>query len=474
MKLLYRNTPGRPVTQINLVFPRTGACLDPPERQGLTRYTLRLMLMGAGGMSTEELNGRLERLGANTGFSLSNASFTLRLISLSENLAAAWELFMLSLHQPLFDSGEFAQLQTELVSAWVAERDESKQTRAHEVYLHRMYGDGPQGYLSDGSLQGLRAITLDDVKAHYRMLFSGDAPLVIALSDLPRGSLESQVDSSLTFPDGNHREAANGGHRPGASGAGASRSAASLSGRTGNDSAGSDSAGKGANGIYPWDDFSPPRRSGRRITIVSDESAQTDEMIMGFFSTHQKDPDWHLHQLISLIFGGDMNSRLFRIVRGERGLSYGASCWYDASSGRVPRNLPAPFSFYSFPSVEHSAEAAPLLLSLYEEFVREGASGDELTLARESLINSHPFRADIPEKQLSQEVQKILYGVTAAGYEEYRDKMETVTLEDIRGALAKSHRPEALEIVMLGDPSRLEPIAEKIPNVEKIETIQYP
>lgn len=454
MKLLYRNTPGRPVTQINLIFPRTGACLDRPERQGLTRFTLRQMLMGAGGMSTGELNGRLERLGASTGFSLANDHFTLRLISLSENLEAALELFLLSLHQPRFDAGEFAQLQTELVSGWVAERDESKQTRAHEVYTHRVYGGGPQGYLSDGVLQGLRAITLDEVKSHYRTLFSGDAPLMALLSDLPQGALESQVVSRLTIPDGNSRDTADGAAGPGGSGADESESA--------------------QNGIYPWDGFSPPRRSGRRITIVSDENAQTDEMIMGYFSTHQKDPDWHLHQLISLIFGGDMNSRLFRVVRGERGLSYGASCWYDASSGRVPRNLPAPFSFYSFPSVEHSAEAAPLLVSLYEDFVREGPSDDELTLARESLINSHPFRMDIPEKQLSLEMQNSLYGVTTAGYEEYRQKMEAVTQEDIRGALNRCHRPEALEIVMLGDPSRLEPIAEKISNVEKIETIHYP
>lgn len=451
MKLLYRNTPGRPVTQINLVFPRTGACLDRPERQGLTRHTLRLMLMGAGGMSTGELNGRLERLGASTGFTLANDHFTLRLISLSENLDAALELFLLSLHQPRFDPGEFAQLQAELVSGWVAERDESKQTRAHEVYLHRMYGGGPQGYLSDGVLQGLKAITLDDITSHYRALFSGDAPLMAVLSDLPRASLESRVVSRLTLPDGKNQGAADG------------------------DPTDSDPAdGALGNGRYPWDDFTPPRRSGRRVTIVSDESTQTDEMLMGFFSTHQKDPDWHLHQMISLIFGGDMNSRLFRVVRGERGLSYGASCWYDANSGRVPCNLSAPFSFYSFPSVEHSAEAAPLLLSLYEDFVREGPTEDELTLARESLINSHPFRADIPEKQLSQEIRKAMYGITATGYEEYRGVMEAVTLDDLRGALAKSHRPEALEIVMLGDPSRLEPIAEKISNVEKIETIHYP
>lgn len=451
MNFLYRATPSRPVTQLNLVFPSHGACLDPADRQGLTRFTLRQMLMGAGGMNNETLNGRLERLGASTGFHLANDHFTLRMVTLSENLQAALELFLLSLHQPLFDGAEFSQLQGELVSGWLSERDESKQTRAHEVYLHRIYGGGPQGYLSDGMVDGLRAISLEDVKRHYQGLFLGPKPIVAMLSNLTRGDLESQVLSRLTIPFSSSQPATNGG-------------------------GGLASGGNGGASLppFPWKAFSPPQRSGRRVTIVSDENTQTDEMMMGFFSTHPKDPDWHLHRLISLIFGGDMNSRLFRVVRGERGLSYGASCWYDANSGRVPRNLPAPFSIYSFPSVEHSAEAAPLLISLHETFVKEGATADELALAKSSLINSNPFRLDIPEKQISQEIQQALYGVTLDDETENQRKLEAVSLAQLREALAKTHRPEAFEMVLLGDPARLMPIAEKISNVEKIETIHYP
>ena len=37
----------------------------------------------------------------------------------------------------------------------------------------------------------------------------------------------------------------------------------------------------------------------------------------------------------SIGFGGDMNSRLFRIVRGERGRSYGAGCLDEAAAGRL-------------------------------------------------------------------------------------------------------------------------------------------
>ncbi len=237
-----------------------------------------------------------------------------------------------------------------------------------------------------------------------------------------------------------------------------------------------DGAGGGEheNGAYPWDGFDPARPAGRRVTIVAETDTQTDEMMMGCFSTHQNDPDWHMHRLISLIFGGDMNSRLFRVVRGERGLSYGANCWYDATSGRVPRNLPAPFSFYSFPSVEHSAEAAPLLVRLYEELVAEGVSEEELERAKASLIHSNPFRFDTPEKQLAREVQHALYGVPLEDEGETRAVLEGIGRADIHRALARHHRPRELEIVLLGDPARLEPVARSIEGVEKVETIRYP
>lgn len=433
MKLLFQRTPARPVTQLNLVFPRSGACLDDPALRGLTRLTLRQMLMGAGGMSNDELNGRLERLGASTGFSLNNDHFTLRLLTLTENLDAALELFLLSINRPHFEREEFTQLQSELVSGWLAERDESKQTRAREVYLNRIYEGRALGFQSDGLAEGLRSIPPERPPAHYQMLFSGPPPFAAALSDLPREAIESRLLPRLALP-----------------------------------------APTGGNGAHPWDDFTPPERTGRRVTIVADEQTQTDEMVMGYFAAHRGDPDWHLHRLISLIFGGDMNSRLFRVVRGERGLSYGASCWYEANAGHGPVNRSAPFTFYSFPSVEHSAEAAPLLISLYEALVSDGITEAELTLARSALINSHPFTADTPEKILGTEILKALYGVDIDDEPENRRKLEAVTRAEVRRALEKTHHPQALEIVLLGDPGRLEPIAAQIPNVDKVATIRYP
>ena len=441
MNLIYRQTPQRPLTHVYVIFPRSGACLDPATSRGLGRLTLRTLLMGAGDLSAETMSERLERLGAVTGSGLSNDHISLRLTTLTDKLDEALELFRLSLHSPRFDGGEFARVQTELTSAWRSEREESKQLRAQEVFLARCYEDRSHAYLPDGRLEGLRACTAEMAAAHYRRLVAVPAPILAVLSDLPREAVEEKIVPLLfPLPGGN-------GNQP-----------SSLSGQA----------------AYPWDDFTLPQKHGRTVTLVPEMDTATDEVMLGSFSTHRKVPDWHVHRLISMIFGGDMNSRLFRQIRGERGYSYGASCWYEAAAGRMPRDMPAPFAMYTFPSAEHSAAAVPLVIELYEQLVAEGVTEEELDLARAYLINSYPFRFDTPEKQMGLEIDEALYGITTDDDETHRAKLAAVTPQDILKALRATHHPEQMEIVLLGDPARLEKTAASLHGVEKIHTVRYP
>jgi len=432
MRNLYQQTPAQPLTHVTLLLPRTGACLDPPERQGLSRLMGRLMFMGAGGLGNTELNGRLERLGASMGFSTANDHFALRLVTLTENLDAALELFLLSFREPNLDAGEFDRLKKEQLSGWIAEREESKQIRAQEVYLHQIFRNEPTGYLPDGTAEGIAACRVEDVRAHFAHLFTGDEPILAVLTDLSRGEAQERVVERI------------------------------VQERTARE------------GTYPWEGFEPKNGSGRRVIIVPDKETNTDEIVFGAFTTCEKDPDWHVHRVITHIFGGDMNSRLFRIVRGDRGLSSGASCWYESAHGRCPRDRMTPFSIYTFPAAEHTAEALPLVVSLYEELVAGGVTEDELALAQKALINSHPFLRDTPQKLLALEADLALYGVDTDDEASNREKIQNVTLADVQRVLRQTHHPEGFTMVLLGDPHRLEPLAAGIESVERLETITYP
>ncbi len=433
MRFLYRQAPAFPLTQVVVIFPRTGVCLDPQERQGLTRMTLRMLFAGAGGLSNTEFHARLERLGARIGNSLASDFFTLRLVTLTSNLDAALKLFFLAANQPNLESAEFTRLKQELHSSWITDREESKQLRAQEIYINRIYGGQPNGFQLEGTGDGILRITLDDVRNQYQSLFQRGEPIVGVLTDLPREEAEHRISGALA------------------------RMSTATDGLS-----------------HPWDDFQAERPAGRHVTIVPDRETQTDELIGGVFSTGENGPDWHIHRLISLIFGGDMNSRLFRVIRGEQGYSYGAACWYETSQGRCPRNQISPFTMYTFPSVEHTHDALPMLLSLYEELVEGGVDDGELERAKEALINSHAFLRDSPQKLLALDCDEALYGFGFDDEETNRRKIASVQPADLRRVLRETHHPECLTLVMLGDPRRLEPIAAKISGVEQLDTVEYP
>lgn len=430
MTPIYVQAPALPVTSVTVILPRTGACLDPAARQGLMRLMLRLQLMGAGGKSNMVFNSALERLGATLSHTLTSDYIALRLVTLSENLEPALTLFHEAIHAPNFDTKEFERLKAESISSWIAEREENKQLRAQETYLHRIYNETPHGFLPDGTLEGLQRVTLDEVRAHYPTIFGWAEPIVAVLSDLPEPDVAGLLAERLQLPKGS-------GQHP----------------------------------RHPWDRFAPEFRPGRHLTIIDDPGTQTDEVLMGAFSVDESDPDWHVHRLISLIFGGDMNSRLFRVLRGERGLSYGASCWYESTHGRSPRNRISPFSLYTFPSAEHTAEALPLMVSLYEELVAEGVREDELSLSKQALINSYPFMLDAPHKLLSLRCDTALYGIEPDDEQTHRDKISSVDPAKIRDVLQRTHHPDTMTMVLLGDAKRLEAVAAGLPGITSQEVI---
>ena len=428
MKFIFQQAPATPVTRVSVILPRTGACLDPVDRQGLTRLTTRLMFQGAAGMSNEEINGKLERLGASMGCSVSNDTLAFRLLCLTENLEPAMELFLQSIHQPNLDSEEFHRLQSELISGWIADREESKQLRAQDAYMDTLFGETPAGFMADGKLEGLRTSTIEDVRAHYPVLFSQGDALAAILSDLPESEAERRVYSPLSLPEATNEIAK-----------------------------------------FPWDEFTPITPNGRRVVILPDKEPNTNEIVAGAFSASEPDGDWHIHRVISFIFGGDMNSRLFRILRGEHGFSYGASCWYESAQGRTPRNMVSPFSLYTFPATEHTAKALPMLLSLYEKLVESGVTEEELDLARKSLTLSHPFLRDTPQKLLAIKIAKELYGILTEEEEENRDKLAEITTADVLRVLQKTHHPDRLSLVLVGEPDQLEPLARELPGVTSVE-----
>ncbi len=206
--------PAHPTVSVRLFFV-SGAVDDPPGKEGLTALTATLMAEGGTvKLGAGELSEALYPMAAE----LSAVTDKETTVFAGRCPKGALERFLPILEdvvrEPRFDPGEFERLRTRAIDAIEkgvrTEDDEELAKQALSLALHRGH---PYGHFTGGTVEALRALTLDDVKAHWRRVFvvarltigaaggyEGDLPARIErdLSALPRGSARPPLPAPVT------------------------------------------------------------------------------------------------------------------------------------------------------------------------------------------------------------------------------------------------------------------------------------
>ncbi|OGW82533.1 MAG: hypothetical protein A3C47_04165 [Omnitrophica bacterium RIFCSPHIGHO2_02_FULL_51_18] len=117
-------------------------------------------------------------------------------------------------------------------------------------------------------------------------------------------------------------------------------------------------------------------RSGRRLKVLSKKTEQT-HLVLGVHAQAKEHPDQYALDLLSVILGGNMSSRLFNEVREEKGLAY--------DIGSTVRRYHDTGAFMVSAGVDNRKpeEALRTILSELKKITREPPPKDELRRAKE-------------------------------------------------------------------------------------------
>lgn len=143
------------------------------------------------------------------------------------------------------------------------------------------------------------------------------------------------------------------------------------------------------------------------------------------------DGNYALHLMNYILGGGSFNSRLTSEIRVKRGLAY--------SVFSLVRNRYSTGVFMSF--VQTRNENAPLVLSLIRENVedmfKKEVSSEEITWARESIINSYIFRFEKISHILANYLDIDYNGLDYNYYRDYPERINRVTAGEIKAEAEK-------------------------------------
>ncbi|NNE38882.1 MAG: insulinase family protein, partial [Gammaproteobacteria bacterium] len=186
-----------------------------------------------------------------------------------------------------------------------------------------------------------------------------------------------------------------------------------------------------------------------KLVKVSHPSSQV-HILVGQQGMKYGDPDYFpLYIGNHILGGGGLVSRLFEEVREKRGLSYGASSYFS------PRRGLGGFQASISTREDQTEEALDVLTQTIREFIENGPTDAELTSSKKNITGGFPLRID-SNGNISGYLSVIgFYNLPLDYLETFNNRVEAVTVEDIKDAFQRRLDVDKFVTVLVG------PVAEE-------------
>jgi zinc protease len=388
----------QPVMSARLYVPG-GRAADEPGTAGLAQLTATVLTRGTRNRTATEISEEIEGVGGSLTANAGQDFFSVSTVVLVDQSETAFELMGDVVLNATFPDEEVELARRQFLSSLQAELGQP-QTIASRRFSALVHGpEHPYGLAPTPPT--VQAVGRDELIAYRdERLVPGGALLVVA-GRVDRDLVEDQV--RRTFAQWT------GGPAP---------APARLA------AAGSDET---------------------RIHLVHRPGSVQSVVVMGHLGVEPDNPDYFPLQVLNRVLGGGADARLFRILREERGWTYGAFSQFTRPAGRGHFLAQAEVR----PEVTDSTVIE--LLNQVERLRNETVPDDELDGARSFLAGSFPLRLETADQVAGQIATTILLELPLEDVTEYPERIRAVDAEELRRVAVEYLHPDAMTIVVVGD-----------------------
>jgi predicted Zn-dependent peptidase len=182
-------------------------------------------------------------------------------------------------------------------------------------------------------------------------------------------------------------------------------------------------------------------------------------MAMGNIAIDRRSPDYFPVLIMDNIIGSGGSARLFMKLREEQGLTYGAYSFFTAVK------YPGPWRAGGDFRTDVTEQAMTGFLNEINRIRDEKVPADELEENKRSVVASFALSLEQPTQLLSYEITRRIYGFPDDYWETYPARIMAVTADDVQRVARKYINPESLQIVAVGDASKIRTVLEKFGTV---------
>ncbi|EMO42840.1 peptidase M16 inactive domain protein [Leptospira noguchii serovar Autumnalis str. ZUN142] len=202
-----------------------------------------------------------------------------------------------------------------------------------------------------------------------------------------------------------------------------------------------------------------------QILGVDKDATQSVVMMAGILPAH-RDPDFYAIQLANYIIGGGgFSSYLMQKIRSDRGLTYssGSSTYFERDYGMV--------YFTTQTKTSTTKEVYDLMREILSEETISKISEKELESAKQSIVNRFIFQFVDKMGILHNFLRFQEHGMPNDYLKKYRDKIQAVTLGDLRRVGKKYFVSSSVKTILTGPKNITKGLNESIKHITPEERI---
>lgn len=379
---------------------KSGHMAENLSRVGVAYMLSDLMMEGTKNKTPEELEDAIGQLGANVHIYTTDEDITITANCLSRNYAATLALVEEILLEPRWDEQEFERIKSATINT-IQQRDVNPNALATMVMDKKLFGrNSIMGTPITGSVESITSITIEDLKAYYTRYFSPTVANFHIAGNIPQKEAEKTISSieekwkekEVNFPEIN---------------------------------------------ITPTDEKP-------QVYFVDVPNAKQSVIQIGRLTVDGNHKDYYPLTVANYRLGGGSSGRLFKVLREEKGYTYGA---YSSISRKLVKG---PFIASSSVKSNITFEA----LQTFKEVVGEYAetyTEEDLEKTKVSLIKSNTRNFETLNSLLGILQTISTFNLPLDYIDQQQKTLQGMTLDEVKDLINQYMSLEDMVYVVVGD-----------------------
>ncbi|MEM7140952.1 MAG: pitrilysin family protein [Actinomycetota bacterium] len=369
---------------------------EPEEIAGASHFLEHLLFKGSSTRSSRDIAEGIDAVGGDLNAYTSKEYTAFHARTPAKDLDFGLDTLLDVISDPGFSDQEVDAERYVILEelSWSADTPDDV---VHQNLAMGLFPDHPLGWEVLGSIESVRSISADDIRAFHERWYRRANLVVAVVGDVDHDEIVARVDAGLAgLP---------AGERP-------TRSA--------------------------------PTQPVLPETVVTRNIEQA-HVTYGWHGVDQFDDDRFALAIANQMIGGGWSSRLFQEVREKRGMAYTV---FSAMGSYVDAGT---FSLYAGTSPDNMAALDAIVEDELNDLVENGPSDREMAVARGGFEGGTVLALEDAGSRMTQIATNLLVRDRIVEVSEYLDKVRAVSSDDVQRVLTKVVRgPQVRSVVQPG------------------------